>query len=76
MLSQDSEFYPDSQLQRSIINDSNMLLKGIINSKSLDYISLYANLAHLAHIIKPLNDYDKYSAIEDPSSADWWITVR
>ena len=43
VLRQDSEFQPDWQLQRSIINVLNMPWKEIINSKSLDRACIFLN---------------------------------
>ena len=68
LLSQASEFQPNFRLQRSIIDALNMPWEDVINSKSLDRKSLYANLAKLARIKKSLDDYDKSSTIEGSSS--------
>ena len=68
MLSSVSEFQPDSQLQSSIVDAMGMPWEEIISDKNLDQRSLYARLAHLARIDKPLNDYDRSSTIEGPST--------
>ena len=76
VLRQDSEFQPDWQLQRSIINVLYIPWEDIIKSKGVDNRSLCANLLRLAHIRKPLHDYEKSSTIEGLSSMDWRITAR
>ena len=68
MLSSDSKFQPGSRLQHAIIDGMSMPWEDIANSKDHDQKSLYANLAHLAQIIKPLSEYDKSSTIEGLSS--------
>ena len=67
MLSPDSQFQADSQLQRSIINALSMPWEEIINGNDLDHTSLYAALARLAQILKPLEEYDRSSTIEGSS---------
>lgn len=80
MLSPDSELQPDSQLQRSIVTIMSMPWEDILSSKNLDQNSLYANLDHLAQIIKVLNDYDRSSTIEgwssQPASQDGDVIPR
>ena len=68
MLSSDSEFQPNSQLQRSIVGAWNMPWKDIVNSKDLDKGPLYSNLSQLASISKPLGDYDRSSTLEGSTS--------
>ena len=68
ILGLDSEFQPDSQLQHSIVDALSMPWEAILKSNDLDQSSLYANLAHLARPVRPLQDYDKSSTIEGPSS--------
>ena len=67
ILSQASEFQPNSQLQRSVDEGLNLSWEEIINNKDLGRQSFYAQLAQLARIQKPLDDYDKSSTIEGSS---------
>ena len=68
MLSSESELKPDSLLPRLITDAMNRPWEKITNDKELDQTSLYAGLASLARIHKPLNDYDRSSTVEGPSS--------
>ena len=67
MLSSESEFKPNSQLQSWIVDALSMPWEDI-TSKDLSGQFLYSNLAQLARIPSPLDEYDKSSTIQGLSS--------
>ena len=68
VLGSESELKPDSRLRSLITDAMNRPWEEFVNDKDLDERSLNARLASLARIHKPLNDYDRSSTIEAPSS--------
>ena len=69
MLDPASQFQPDSQLQKSITNALNMPWEVITEDESIDGLSLYGQLASLARIIPPTQDYERSTTTEGSSSA-------
>lgn len=67
ILTEASQFQANSQLQRFIIEGLNLPWSDIINNENLDRRSLYAELANLARIQKPLDIYEKSSTFEGSS---------
>ena len=67
-LGSESEFQPNAHLQRSIIDATGKPWAEIIDQEHVKNMSFYSSLSALARIRTPLDDYDKSSTIQAPSS--------